>query len=42
MTREKCLSTLEDIIETYRSDEEYADWVEACTYAINLIIMRWG
>lgn len=38
MTREEAIATLEDIKETYRSDEDYADWVEACTYAINLII----
>lgn len=42
MTREECLQTLEDIIETFKSDPEYTDWVEACAYAINLITMRWG
>lgn len=42
MTREEAIATLEDIIETYRTDEEYKDWVEACSYAINLIVMRWG
>ena len=41
MTREEVISTLEDIIETFRNDEEYKDWVEACAYAINLIVMRW-
>lgn len=38
MTREEVITTLEDIIETYRDDEEYIDWVEACSYAINLIV----
>lgn len=31
------IAILEDIIETYRNDEEYKDWVEACAYAINLL-----
>lgn len=38
MKREEAIATLEDIIETYRNDKEYKDWVEACSYAINLII----
>lgn len=42
MTREEAIEILGDIIETFRSDEEYKDWVEACSYAINLIVMRWG
>lgn len=42
MTREEAISILEDIITTFRGDEEYADWVEAYAYAINLITMRWG
>lgn len=41
MTREEAIQILEDIIETYRNDEENKDWVEACSYAINLIVMRW-
>ena len=42
MTREEAIMHLEDIITTFRGDEEYLDWVEACAYAINLITMRWG
>ena len=42
MTRAEAIQVLEDIIETFRNDEEYKDWVEGCVYAINLITMRWG
>ena len=42
MTRKEAIATLEDIITTFRGDEEYKDWVEACSYAINLIVMRFG
>ena len=42
MNREEVINCLEDIIETYRNNEECKDWVEACSYAINLIVMRWG
>lgn len=37
MTREEAIAILEDIITTFRGDEEYKDWVEACSYAINLM-----
>jgi len=40
MTKGEAIAILEDIIETFRNDEEYKDWVEACSYAIN-VVMRW-
>lgn len=37
MTIEEIVNNLEDIIETFKSDEEYEDWVMACRYARDII-----
>ena len=31
------INTLKDIIETFRGDEDYKDWIEACREAIKYI-----
>lgn len=31
------IDILEDIIETFRGDEDYKDWIEACREAIKCI-----
>lgn len=38
MTIEEIVNNLEDIIETFKNDEEYEDWVMACKYARNMAI----
>lgn len=37
MSKEDVINSLEDIIETFRGDDDYMDWIRACRYAIAVI-----
>ncbi len=37
MEANEIINILEDIIETFRGDEDYKDWIEACREAIKYI-----